>query len=95
VNIFTVGHEEHAYPIFPVSWQLDVQLVTMLSEELVRDLKEQSRTVTGVPVRPHGSAVQQILQNLYRVLDDGVRLLAAYVGHKANAAGIVFVARII
>ena len=55
----------------------------------MRDLDQNSSTISGFRVAAAGSAMGQVDQNLNALLNDLVTLLATDAGHKADTAGIV------
>ena len=58
------------------------------------DLHQDAGAVAGARVGADRAAMFEIAQDRDRVLDDLVRLAALDVGDEADAAGILFVARI-
>jgi hypothetical protein len=61
----------------------------------VRDLDQQSSTVTGVGVTSAGTAVREVDEYLDSLDDNVVRLLAFDTGDEAYPAGVTFVAWIV
>jgi choline dehydrogenase-like flavoprotein len=58
-------------------------------KKLVRNLKQNSRTVAGGFVASGGTAMMQIQQNLFAMLKDGVFAPSGNVHYRSDAAGIV------
>jgi hypothetical protein len=61
----------------------------------VRNLNQDTGTVTHQRVRAHRTAVIQIFQNLQALFDDRMAFLAFDVGDEADAASIMFVGRVV
>ncbi len=75
--------------------QIEPQRRRFLTNEPVRHLDQDAGAVAGEHVRSGRSAVAQIRQDLKALLDDLVTLAVLYIGHEADAAGVVLVARIV
>ena len=67
----------------------------LLAEEPVRNLDQDAGAVAGQRVGADRAAVGQVLQDLQALLDDGVALRALDVRDEADAAGVVFVGRVV
>ena len=87
--------EGHAHAVFAGGRQGEAELGAFAGEELVRDLDQDAGAVAGFRIAAAGAAVGQVDQNLNALDDDVVRFLALDVGDEADAAGIVFVARVV
>jgi hypothetical protein len=61
----------------------------------MRDLHQDAGAVTGARVGADGTAVLEIAEDVERVRDDRVGLVALDVGDEADAAGILLQARIL
>ena len=59
--------------------------------EGVRNLNQNPRAIAHERVRPDRPTVIQISQDVEALGHDVVGLLAFYVGHKADATGVVFI----
>ena len=66
-----------------------------LAKETVRHLHQNAGAVAGVHLATAGAAMQQVDEQLQRLADDAVALLALDVDDKADAAGIVLVPRVV
>ena len=65
------------------------------AEERVRDLQQDAGAVTRVRVRAGGATMLEVAERLEALLDDGVRRLAPELGDQRDAAGVVFVVRVV
>jgi len=92
---FVGRQEDHADTVLTRSGQRDAEPGAFLLEEGVRHLHENARAVAGVLLATAGAAVFQVVQDLERIADDVVRLAIFEIDHEADAAGVVFVARIV
>ncbi len=92
---FVGRQEDHADAVLTRSGQRDAELGAFLLEEAVRHLHENARAVAGVLLATTGAAMFQVVQNLQRIADDAVRLAVFEIDHETDAAGVVFVARIV
>src|SRR5579883_289176 len=91
-----VGRQEyHAGPVSAWVREFDADLGAFLAKKCVRHLDEDAGAVAGVFLAAAGAAMLQILENLQRIADDVVRLTVLQVDDEADAAGIVFVARVV
>jgi hypothetical protein len=61
----------------------------------VRNLNQHTGAVAGLRIAAAGAAVGQVDQDLNALLNDGVSLLSADAGYKADAAGVVLGRRVI
>ena len=87
--------KHHAHAVLARRRQREAQLGALAREELVRDLNQNAGAIAGLRIAAACAAMGQVEQNLYALHDDVVRFLALDVGDKANAAGIVLVARVV
>ena len=69
--------------------QREAELGGLAREERVRDLHQNAGAVAGARIGADGAAVFEIAENVERVGDDLMRLLALDVGDEADAAGIL------
>ncbi|MGY4431098.1 hypothetical protein ACVWWO_003575 [Bradyrhizobium sp. F1.13.1] len=88
-------HEQRADGVFAGIGQREAEFLRLAAEESMRDLHQNAGAVTGARVGADGAAVLEVAQDAERVRDDLVRLLAPDVGDEADAAGILFQARIV
>ncbi len=93
--LFVLREEEVTDGIFTRLRQRHALSRHLLAEEAIRDLHENAGAVTHQRIGTNSTAVGQIFQNEEAIANDLVRLLALHMGDEADAAGIVFVARII
>ncbi len=89
------GQEDHRRAVLPAIWHLDAQPAGLGEEELVRDLDEDAGPVARDPVGCGGTPVHQIQQNLLALLHDRVLAAPGDVHYRADAAGVVFLARVV
>ena len=87
--------EEKAGAVMAFGRQEDVLLGADFAQEVVWDLNEDARPVAGVYLAAAGAPVLQILERDDAVPHDLVRLFAVQPHDKANAAGVVFVLRVV
>ncbi|MEY9791221.1 hypothetical protein ABIE77_005780 [Sinorhizobium fredii] len=94
-QLLVARHEEVADGIFAGLRQGDSLARHLLTEEAIGNLHENARAVTHQRVGADGAAMRQVFEHEQAVAHDLVRLLALHMSDEADAAGIVFVARII
>ncbi len=82
-------------PYSPGGRQREAELGALAREELVRDLDQHAGAVAGFRIAAAGAAVRQVDQNLDALDDDVVRFLALDIGDEADAAGVVFLGRVV
>ena len=82
-------------PYSPGSRQCEAEAGALALEKSVRNLDQNARAVAGLRIAAAGAAVRQINQNLNALEDDVVRFAPGNIGHETDAAGIVFLLRII
>ena len=82
-------------PYAPGAGQFESEAGAFAREELVRNLNEDAGAVASFGIASAGAAVGEVDQYLDSLADDVVALLAANVGDKSNATGIVLVRRIV
>ena len=88
-------HEELAHAIVAGGGKLEADALGLLDEEAVRDLQHEASAVARLGVRTHGTAMLEVLEDGKAIRDHAVALLVVDVGDQPDAAGIVFVARVI
>src|SRR5205814_8212203 len=69
---------------------LEADLGRLAREERMRDLHQDAGAVTGARIGADCAAVFEVAENIQRVGDDLVRLLAFHVRDEAYPAGIFF-----
>ena len=82
-------HEQRADGVFAGIGQQEADLGGLALEEGVRDLHQDAGAVTEARVGADGAAVLEIAEDVQRIGDDLMRLLALDVGDEADAAGIL------
>jgi len=75
--------------------EFEAALMRLAFEERVRDLHQDAGAVAGARIASAGAAMGEVVEDLQRFEDDIVRALAGDVDDEADAAGIVFVRRIV
>ena len=87
--------KDHANAVLAGFRQRETERGAFAREKFVRNLNQHTGAVAGFRIAAASAAVRQIDQNLNALEDDVVRFLAFDIGHKADAAGIVLVSRIV
>ncbi len=87
--------EHHANAVLAERRQLDALLRHILPEQLVRKLHQYPGAVAAFGSAPDRAAVSQVAQNSQPLSDQRVRFLALDVRDESDAAGIVFVFRVV
>jgi len=82
-------------PVLAGPRQFDAGITGCAPQDFVRYLEQNSGAVPRAGIATLGAAVREIFENLQTLTDDVVRLLAFDVDHKADAAGIFFVSRVV
>ena len=90
-----LGQEHHADAILSVRRQLDVLPGHFFAQERVRNLQQDAGTVASKRIGADRASMRQILEYLQPLLDDGVGFLALDMGDETDAAGVVFIGRIV
>ena len=88
-----LGQEDHAHAVFAGRWQGHTLLGHFFTVQRIGDLDQDTGTVTHQRVGTHGATVVDVFQNLQGLRHDVVALHTLDVGHKPEAAGVVFVTR--
>ncbi|MNV17656.1 hypothetical protein D3C71_1084490 [compost metagenome] len=88
-----LGQENHAHTVFARCWQGYALLGHLFAVQRVRDLDQDAGAVAHQRVGTHRATVVDVFQNLQSLRHDVVALDALDVGHKPEAAGVVFVTR--
>ena len=86
-----LGQEDHAHAVFAHGRQLHALLRHLVTVQRIGHLDQDAGAVPHQLVGTHGAAMVEVFQDLERLGDDGMALLAADVGHEANAARIMLV----
>jgi hypothetical protein len=87
--------EDHAHAVFAGRRQIHALLGHLGAVQRIGHLDQDAGAVAHQRIGPHRAAVVEVLQDLERVADDGVALLAPDVGHEADPAGVVLVRRVV
>src|SRR5207244_3908499 len=77
------------------SGQGEADALGLIDKEVMRDLQKDAGAVARLGIGAHGAAVLEIAQYAEAIGDDLVALEIVDIGDEADAAGIVFVTRII
>src|SRR5690606_18278284 len=88
-------HEQIADAIIAWLRQVDALARHFLAEEAVWNLHKNASAVAHQRIGADSAAMGQVFQHLEAVFHDLMRLLALHMRNKANAARIMFVARIV
>ena len=94
-EIFVAVCKDHAHAVLPFRWQVEAQDLALPVEKFVRNLRQDAGTVAALLIRPLAASVLQVFQNLHGVVYDAVRTHAPDIRYKADAAGIMFIPRVI
>src|ERR1019366_8358933 len=86
--------EDEPAPVLAGLRQNDARLLADVLQELVGHLHQHARPVAGVRLGARGPAVVEVLQYLYRLLQDLVRLAPLHVHDEADSAPVVLEPRI-
>ncbi len=87
-----LGQEDHAHAVFARRRQLHALLGHLFAVELIGNLDQDACAIAHQRVGAHSATVVDVLEDLQRAQHDVVALLTLDVGHKAQTAGIVFIA---
>ena len=90
----TMG-KNHADAVFTFVRKGKAQDFTFALEELVWNLDQDAGAVATVGVSPFGTAVTEVFQDRQGIVDDAVLFFPLYIGNDTDAAGIVFIRRIV
>ncbi len=90
-----LGQEHHRHAVLAGRGQDDALLAELVAVQRIGDLNKDARAVAHELVGPDRAAVIQVFQDLQTLLDDCVAFLALDMGHEADAAGVMFVLRVI
>ena len=89
------GQEHHANAVFAGGRQGEAEFGAFRARKTVRDLDQDAGAIARFRIAAAGAAMGQVDQDLDALYDDVVRFLALDVGHKADAAGVVLMARVV
>jgi hypothetical protein len=67
----------------------------VLAEKFIRDLQQDPRAIPSAQIAPHGTTMQQVLQNLNTIGHNPMRLNPVNIGQKSDTAIIVLISGII
>ncbi|SPP65863.1 hypothetical protein NITLEN_40336 [Nitrospira lenta] len=87
--------EHHAHAILARIRQDHADITSRAFQKFMRNLKQNTRAVTGARVATLRAAVGQILKNLQALLDNRVGFLALNIDHKTHSARVFLVFRVI
>ncbi len=93
--LVVLGEEDEADAVLAFLRELDALLLAGGAEEIVGDLHEDPGAVARAQVAAAAAAVVQSHADLQRALHDVMRLAALDIDHKADAAGIPLVIRVV
>ena len=83
-------HEDVAHPVLAFLGQIDLFFSHHLAQELVGDLHEDTRTITGVRIGAAGTPVIHVFVHCQGLDDYVVGALALEMSDEADAAGVFF-----
>src|SRR5262249_769033 len=89
------GQKDGADAVAAGRRQRDAEALALLLDEGVRDLEEDARAVAGVLLAAAGAAVLQVDEDLHGLADEVARFAPLEVHDEADAAGVVFVLRVV
>ena len=81
--------KHHAHAVFSGRRQCHALLGHLLPIKRVRQLNQNTCTVTHQRISPHSAAVIEVFKNLQTLLNDGMRLVPFDVRHKPHATSVV------
>ena len=87
--------KHHPHAIFARRRQRKTKPRAFALEKRVRNLNQNSGAVAGLRIAAARAAMRQVDQDLNALEDDVVRFAPGNIGHKADAAGIVLMLRVI
>ena len=85
----------HADAVFARRRQFHALLGHLVAVVLVRNLDQDTGAVAHQRIGAHGAPVIEVFQDQQALFHDGVALVALDVGDETDAAGIVFIGRIV
>ena len=94
-RLFVLRQEAHRHGVVAGLRQVDAGLPGPVAQQGVGRLDHAARAVADQRIGADGAAVVEIDQDPQALTDDVVGLVALDVGHEADAARIVFVARVV
>ena len=89
------GKEDHAHAVFAGRGQRKTQAGTFALEKRMRNLDQHAGAIARLGIAPASPAVRQVDQDFDPLHDDVVGFFAGDVGHKADPARVMFIARIV
>ena len=88
-------HEELTDRVVARLGEGEAELCALRREKLMGDLRQNSAAVAKRRIGADSAAMVEIDQDLQPLFEDVVRLEVPHVGHEADAAGIVLIARVV
>ena len=90
-----LGQKDHANAILARRRQRHALRRHLLPVQGIRQLHQDTRPIPHQLVSPHRAAMVQVFENLERVLDNRMALLAPDMRHKTNATGVMLIRTVI
>jgi len=87
--------EDHCHAVLAGAGKLNAKFAAFAGEENVRNLDENAGAIARLGIATRRSAMSEVNENLEPFADDVVAFFAADAGHKAHAARIVLILRVI
>ena len=88
-------HKHVADRVVTNRWQLHAKCGHFFTVKPIWNLHQQSGAIAHQRISANGAAMSEVFEHKQTVFDYLMRLDALHVGNKANAAGIMLIARII
>ena len=88
-------HKAHGDAVFASRWQGHLMGARPFAHDRIGDLHKQAGTIAQKRVGADSTAVVNPLQNLKRLLDNGMTFLALDVGDHTYSAGVMFIYRVV
>src|SRR5580700_158461 len=87
--------KDHADAVFAARRQREAEWTAFANEKIVRNLNDDARAIAGVRFATASAAMLKIEQDLKRFLNNVVSIAVLEIGNETDAAGIVFVRRVV
>ena len=94
-RFLVLRQEALRHRVLPRHRQIDALLLGPAAEQGIGQLQQDARAIAQQRVRTHGAAMVEIGEDFQRARDDRMAFPARDMRHHADAAGIVFVTRIV
>ena len=94
-RLLVLRQEAHGHGVVAGLRQVDALLLRPVAQQAVGDLDQAAGAVAHQRVGADGAAVVEVDQDGKPLAHDGMALPALDVGHEADAAGVVLVARVV